>query len=62
MPGISEAPPQVGVTEQLDDRVGERDRVAGRHEAAVDAIGHDLGDPADRAGDDRHAAGHRLEQ
>ena len=53
---------QRGVAQQLDDRVGERGGVTGRNEAPVDAIGHDLGNAADGAGDDRDAAGHGLDQ
>ena len=61
-PRLAQAEAQLIVAQQLDDRVGKRVRVARRNEAAVDAIGHDLGNAADRARDHRHAAGHRLEE
>ncbi len=43
------------------DGLGQGGQIRRRHEQAGLAIDHDLGDAADRAGDDRRAAGHRLQ-
>jgi hypothetical protein len=49
------------VREQLE-LLGERLRVCGRHEDAVDAVGHDIAVAGDLGGDHRRAGRHRLDQ
>ena len=50
------------VVVQADQRVGERLRVLGRDQQAVDLVLDQLGDAGDGGGDDRRAGGHRLDE
>ncbi len=50
------------VEPQVAQRLGERGRVAARHEHAVEAVAHDVSVAGDVGGDDRRAGGERLRQ
>ena len=52
----------LGLMREQLQLLGERLRVGGRHEDAVDAIGDDVAVAGDRRGDDARARGHRLDQ
>ncbi len=47
---------------QVEQRLGERGRVAARHEHAVDSVAHDVAVAGDLGGDDRRACSERLRQ
>ena len=51
-----------GVQREVAQRLGERGRVAARHEQAVDAVGHDVAVARDVRRDDRRAGRERLGQ
>ena len=61
-PAAPISPREVEIAGELDDRVAQRLRLAGRHEQARLAVAHELAEPADRGGDHRARTLHRLER
>src|SRR5688500_442901 len=62
LPAVYKRAPQLRACKQVDDSFGERAGIVIAHEPAVFGVANDLVHNRNIAGDDRRAAGHRLQQ